>query len=48
VDNEIYKRFVPSTREIERDIEMIADIGDSIQQWLVNRYKIVNELSEDR
>jgi hypothetical protein len=47
VDNEIYdlvKRLIPSTRAIEWDIEMIADIRDTIQHWLVDRYKIVNEL----
>ena len=39
VDNEIYdlvKRLIPSTREIDWDIEMIADIRDTIQHWLVN------------
>jgi hypothetical protein len=47
VDNEIYdlvKRLTPSKREIEWDIEMIADIRDTIQHWLVDRYKIVDEL----
>jgi hypothetical protein len=47
VDNEIYdlvKRLVPSSREIEWDIEMIGDIRDTIQHWLVDRYKIVEEL----
>jgi DNA polymerase sigma len=47
VDNEIYdlvKRIIPSTREIEWDIEMIADIRDTIQHWLVDQYKIVDEL----
>jgi hypothetical protein len=47
VDNEIYnlvKRLVPSAKEIEWNIEMIADIRDSIQHWLVDRYKIVDEL----
>ena len=47
VDNEIYdlvKRLIPSTREIDWDIEMIADIRDTIQHWLVDRYKIVDEL----
>jgi len=46
VDNEIYdlvKRLTPSKREIEWDIEMIADIRDTIQDWLVDKYKIVNE-----
>ena len=45
-DNEIYdlvKRLTPSKREIEWDIEMIADIRDTIQHWLVDQYKIVNE-----
>jgi len=47
VDNEIYdlvKRLIPSMREIEWDIEMIGDIRDTIQHWLVDRYKIVDEL----
>jgi hypothetical protein len=47
VDNQIYdlvNLLIPSTREIEWDIEMIADIRDTIQYWLVDRYKIVNEL----
>jgi len=47
VDNQIYdlvKQLIPSTREIEWDIEMIGDIRDTIQHWLVNRYKIVDEL----
>ncbi len=47
VDNQIYdlvKRLTPSKREIEWDIEMIGDIGDTIQHWLVDRYKIVDEL----
>ena len=47
VDNEIYdlmKRLNPSAREIEWDIEMIGDIRDTIQHWLVDRYKIVDEL----
>jgi hypothetical protein len=38
VDNQIYnlvKRFAPSTNKIEWDIEMIADIRDTIQHWLV-------------
>jgi len=46
VDNKIYdlvKRLVPSAREIEWNIEMIADIRDTIQYWLVDRYKIVEE-----
>jgi len=47
VDNEIYdlvKRLVPSKREIDWNIEMIADIRDTIQHWLVDRHKIVDEL----
>jgi hypothetical protein len=47
VDNEIYdlvKRINPSTRKIEWDIEMIGDIRDTIQHWLVDKYKIVDEL----
>ena len=47
VDNQIYdlvKRLIPQTEEIEWDIEMIADIRDTIQHWFVDRYKIVDEL----
>jgi len=47
VDNEIYdlvKRLTPSKSEIEWDIEMIGDIRDTIQHWLVDKYKIVDEL----
>jgi len=47
VDNKIYdlvKQLVPSAREIDWDIEMIADIRDTIQHWLVDRYKFVDEL----
>jgi len=47
VDNEIHnlvKRLIPSRREIEWDIEMIGDIRDTIQHWLVDRYKVVEEL----
>ncbi len=47
VDNEIYdlvKRLVPSTKKIEWNIEMIGDIRDTIQHWLVDQYKIVDEL----
>jgi len=38
VDNQIYelvKRLIPSTRDIEWDIEMIGDIRDTIQQNLI-------------
>jgi len=47
VDNQIYdllNRLIPSEREIEWDIEMIGDIRDTIQDWLVDQYKIVDEL----
>ena len=47
VDNQIYdlmKRLNPSRREIEWNIEMIADIRDTIQHWLVDEYKIADEL----
>jgi len=47
VDNQIYdlvKRLVPSKREIEWDIEMIADIRDTIQHWFIDQYKTVDEL----
>jgi len=46
-DNEIYdlvKRLVPSKREIGWDIEMIGDIRDTIQHWLIDQYKTVDEL----
>jgi hypothetical protein len=47
VDNEIYdlvKRLIPAFKEIEWNIEMIGDIRDTIQHWLVDQYKIVDEL----
>ena len=47
VDNQIYdlvKRLIPSTKEIEWNIEIIADIRDTIQHWLVDKYKVVDEL----
>jgi len=47
VDNGIFdlvKRLNPSRSEIEWDIEMIGDIRDTIQHWLVDRYRMVNEL----
>jgi uncharacterized membrane-anchored protein YhcB (DUF1043 family) len=47
VDNEIYNlinRLNPSKREIEWNIEMIAEIRDTIQHWLVDRYQIVDEI----
>ena len=47
VDNQIYdlvNRLNPSRREIEWNIEMIGDIRDTIQHWLVNKYKIVEEV----
>ena len=47
VDNEIFalvKRLIPPTREIEWNIEMIADIRDTIQHWLVVQYNVVEEL----
>ena len=47
VDNEIHnlvKRLVPSKRAIEWNIEMIGNIRDTIQHWLIDKYKIVDEL----
>ena len=47
VDNELHdlvKRLIPSKRKIDWDIEMIGDIRDTIQHWLVDKYKIVDEL----
>ena len=47
VDNQIYdlvKRLAPSTKKIEWDIEMIAGIRDTIQHWLVDKYKVFDEL----
>jgi len=47
VDNQIYdlvRRLIPSNRQIDWDIEMIGDIRDTIQHWLVDKYKIANEL----
>lgn len=47
VDNQIFdlvKRLIPSKREIEWDIIMIGEIRCTIQDWLVDRYMIVDEL----
>jgi hypothetical protein len=47
VDNGIFdlvKRLIPSTKKIEWDIEIIGDIRDTIQHWLVDKYKIVDEV----
>jgi hypothetical protein len=47
VDNKIYElvnQLVPSEKKIGWNIEMIGDIRETIQHWLVDRYKIVNEL----
>jgi len=38
------KRLIPSTKEIEWNIEMIGNIRDTIQHWVVDKYKIVEEL----
>jgi hypothetical protein len=46
-DSQIYnlvKRLHPSTRVTDWDIEMIGDIRDTIQHWLVDKYKVVEEL----
>jgi len=47
VDNQIYdlvNKLIPSAKEIEWDIEMIGDIRDTLQFWLVDKYKMVDEL----
>ena len=47
VDNQIYdlvKRLTPLKSEIGWNIEMIGDIRDTIQHWLVDQYKIVDKL----
>jgi hypothetical protein len=47
VDNGIFdlvKRLIPSTKKIEWDIEIIGDIRDTIQHWLVDKYKIIDEV----
>jgi hypothetical protein len=47
VDNGIFdlvKKLIPLTKKIEWDIEMIGDIRDTIQHWLVDKYQIVDEL----
>lgn len=41
---DLVNRLIPSTGEIGWNIEMIGDIRDTIQHWLVDRYKIVDEL----
>jgi hypothetical protein len=42
--HDLVRRLIPSRSEIEWNIEMIGDIRDTIQHWLVEKYKIVNEL----
>ena len=42
--HDLVRRLVPSTKKIEWDIEMIGDIRDTIQHWLVDKYKIDDEL----
>ena len=42
--HDLVKRLIPSEREIKWNIEMIAAIRDTIQHWLVDHYKIVDEL----
>jgi hypothetical protein len=47
VDNQIYdlvKRLIPSRKEIGWNIEMIGEIRDTIQHWLVDRYKVVEDM----
>jgi hypothetical protein len=46
VDNQIYdpvKRLIPSEKKIDWEIEMIGDIRDTTQYWLVVKYKVVDE-----
>ena len=40
---ELVKRLNPLRKEIDWDIEMMGDIRDTIQHWLVDRYKMVDE-----
>jgi hypothetical protein len=47
VDNQIFdlvNLLIPSKGKIEWNIEMIGDIRDTIQHWLVDQYQIVDEL----
>ena len=47
VDNKIYElvnQLVPSEKKIGWNIEMIGDIRDTIQHWLVDKYGLVDEL----
>ena len=47
VDNKIYElvnQLVPSEKKIGWNIEMIGDIRDTIQHWLVDKYEVVDEL----
>jgi len=37
-------QLVPSEKKIGWNIEMIGDIRETIQHWLVDRYRIVDEL----
>lgn len=46
VDNAIFdliKTVNPTEKDINWDIEMIGDVRDAIEDWLVERLKITNE-----
>lgn len=46
VDNAIYQliqELNPSGKEIEWDIEMIGDVRDVIEDWMVERLRITDE-----
>jgi len=42
--HDLVRRLIPSKRDIEWDIEIIGDTRDTIQNWLLDKYKIVDEL----
>lgn len=47
VDNSIFQLIQslnPSSKEIEWNIEMIGDVRDVIEQWLVEELKLTSEM----
>jgi hypothetical protein len=47
VDNEIFKTIQslsPKGKEIEWNIEAIGEIRDAIQEWVVDRWQLTNEM----
>ncbi|MCI0453845.1 MAG: hypothetical protein L0Y68_02475 [Candidatus Dadabacteria bacterium] len=42
---ELFKNVNPSNREIEWNIEMIADLRDKIRYWIVEYLNLTDEMS---